>query len=94
VDAAAWAPFRDKAIAAPAKLDNILIRLSNPQLKSPDCNGVFPPLDPKANDFFKCRIGELSFAPRRNWGQNGNECYIRGNYLVGGPIRIPQPLDR
>jgi hypothetical protein len=90
VDPARWQTFRTKALAAPALLDNVLVRLSDPTLPSTDCAGAFPPLS-NGQHLFECRAGDLPFPPRRYWGSNSNECFLRGGYQPGGSDQNPLP---
>jgi hypothetical protein len=91
VDATRWQTFRAKALAAPARLDNVLVRLADPQLPATDCAGAYPTL--AANQHLAvCRAGEISFPPRRGWGSNKNECFFRGGYEPGGSDQNTSPL--
>lgn len=88
VDAAGWAAFRTAALNTPAVLDNVLVRLADPPLASPDCAGVFPSLS-AGKHLYLCRAGDLPFAPLRHWGQNSNNCYLRRGYVFGGADQNP-----
>jgi hypothetical protein len=78
-----WNRFMTQLVAAPPKLDNVLVDLPDPTLSAPDCAGVFPTL-PQGKHLAACRAGDLSFPVRRGWGDNGNECFLRPGYLSGG----------
>jgi hypothetical protein len=87
---ATWQRFITAALAAPAKLDNVRIDLTNPHRTTQDCGGVFAALPPPpGTSFAQCRAGEISFAPRRGWGDNPNECYLRRGYRFGGADQDP-----
>ncbi len=79
---AAWQSFVAQALAAPARLDNVMVGLSNPPRSSQDCGGVFANL-PSGAQFAQCRARDLGFAPRRGWADNPNECYRRRGYQFG-----------
>lgn len=89
-----WSRFVAQALAAPAKLDRVRTDLSDapPPLVAGSCGGALPKLAP--GELARCRIGELSFAPRRGWGTNANECFVRSGYVAGGADQNPPDTEQ
>lgn len=83
-----WKRFISEAMAAPDKLDNVRSDLRDPGPMSPDCGGVFPPgLAP--GQLAQCFAKEIPFPPRRGFGSNKKECYLRRGYVFGGADMNP-----
>jgi hypothetical protein len=79
-----WNRFITQATAAPPKLDNIRTDLFDFKLQAPDCDGLFPKMQP--GQLAQCRAGDIWFSPRRGWGGDGsdNDCFLRPGYVPGG----------
>lgn len=87
-----WNRYIAQVMAAPPRLDNVLVDLPDPVLPQTDCAGVFPVL-PQGKHLAACRAGDLPFAPRRGWGDGANECYLRRGYMFGGADQLGDPPD-
>jgi hypothetical protein len=76
---ARWDRFIAEARLAPSRLDLLLTDLVNPAHPSDQCRNAYPVLT-AGQQLAACRAGELSFAPRRQWGEKAGTCYLRLGY--------------